>query len=149
MRRLPRSALDFNWHGICGLAITKRYSMHSGWAEAPGCVSHRRCAHCQGALAVAFAGPFARRLPPCGWEYERSGGSPRLRFAPKVRAARERRQSRLQGRLPAWLPPNGLDFLRFAKKSLACVTRAQLWHRFCATPSFPTLTVRKAGHGQS
>jgi hypothetical protein len=37
----------------------------SGWAEAPGCVSHRRCARWRG----PFAGAFARRLPPCGSAY--------------------------------------------------------------------------------
>ncbi len=58
----------------------------SGWAETPGCDSHQRCARCRGAFAVALAGPLARGLPPCGWKCERMGGSPRLRFAPKVRA---------------------------------------------------------------
>jgi hypothetical protein len=58
----------------------------SGWAEAPGCDSHQRCARCRGPFAVAFAGPFARRLPPCGWKCERIGGNTHLRLAPKVRA---------------------------------------------------------------
>ena len=48
----------------------------SGWAEAPGCVSHQRCARCRGAFAVALAGPLARGLPPCGWKCERMGGYP-------------------------------------------------------------------------
>jgi hypothetical protein len=33
-----------------------------------------------------LSAPLARRLPPGGSSSERTGGSPRLRFAPKVRA---------------------------------------------------------------
>ena len=36
----------------------------SGWAEAPGCVPHRRCPRWRGRLQCSFA----RRLPPCGWD---------------------------------------------------------------------------------
>jgi len=74
----------------------------SGRAEAPGYVSHRRCARWRGPLGVPFAGPFARRPPPCGSNSERSGGSPRLCFAPQVRAlARAVGSGVCSGRLPA------------------------------------------------
>jgi len=48
------------------LGLRLRLRCNSGWAEAPGCVSHRRCARWWG-VGGALAGPFARRLPPCGW----------------------------------------------------------------------------------
>jgi len=40
----------------------------SGRAEAPGDVSHRRCARWRGRWWGRLQGPFARRLPPCGWD---------------------------------------------------------------------------------
>jgi len=53
------------------------------------------------AVAGALAGAFARRLPPCGSDCERLGGSPRLWFAPKVRALARALAARWQGSLPA------------------------------------------------
>jgi hypothetical protein len=49
-------------------------------------------------VGVALAGAFARRLPPGGFCRERSGGSPRLCFAPKVRTLAGVFAVRCQGR---------------------------------------------------
>jgi hypothetical protein len=99
----------------------------SGWAEAPGCESHRRCARRRVPFAVAFTGPFARGRPSGGSAVgQRMGGSPRLRVAPKVRAppgafavaftgpfaprtAVRRLIMRADGR-----KPNGVDVLAYA-----------------------------------
>jgi len=60
---------------------------HSGWAGAPGCVSHRRCTRwrvrCWGVDRAVCPQAAAMRL---NHSTERLGGSPRLRFAPKVHA---------------------------------------------------------------
>ncbi|MFM7039235.1 MAG: hypothetical protein ACKO2L_16110, partial [Planctomycetaceae bacterium] len=45
----------------------------SGWAEAPGCVLHRRCARWRGGIEGDFR-PEAENfkaigLPPCGWNH--------------------------------------------------------------------------------
>jgi hypothetical protein len=56
----------------CGARVCERPAP-SGWAEAPGCVWHRRCARCCGLFSIAFSARFARGLPSC---VQRLGGSP-------------------------------------------------------------------------
>jgi hypothetical protein len=93
----------------CGIAFVE---LMSGRAEAPGCDSH------PGARAWPWrqqcvAGFFTRGLPPCGlfvWHRvcradERSGGSPRLRFAPWCARLVVASAVRWQGSLPAGCRP--------------------------------------------
>jgi len=68
----------------------------------------------------SLAGTFARRLPPCGSCSKRLGGSPRLCFAPKVRAPARALVGRLQGRFARRLPPCGSCIKRLGGSPRLC-----------------------------
>jgi len=99
---------------VCPQAAAMRLGLRFGlrWESVVGrkppavfCTEGARAGRCVGG---ALAGSFARRLPPCGWDCvldcvgnQRLCGSPRLYFAPKVRALAGALVGRWRGLLPA------------------------------------------------
>jgi hypothetical protein len=96
VRALPLAVCDLVYRAVCPRTAVLRLS---GWAAAPGCDSHRRCARCRWLFAVSFAWRFARGLASCGSAVGRQ--PPAVIRTEGARSAAGCLQSRLPGRLPA------------------------------------------------